>query len=180
MASQSLLTMPRLIIYVPFTRAANGPNQGDLRDNALDLQNQAQTPCVINNINIVQVIAVFAGEEALNPVQAGDILVVHAHGGQNGTGMSDNMGQNVTMNTVLGNLNGMNAGAAAAVFFIVCFSARAGHIAPVWAAAHAVPQPVPVFGAPGIVQGAIALVTRQGTIRNAMFFVGDPRIQQIQ
>lgn len=165
--------MPRLVIYVPFTRNVQGI-PGDLRTNANDLVQQANVPCVVNTIQINTVISIFAGEEQPNSIQNGDILVVNAHGGQNGTGMSDNLGQNITMNAVITNLHGMAAANAGQAFFCVCYSAARNHIARVWKAAH---RRMVVRGAVGVVQGAIAQITRQGTIRNAMFFTNDQRMQ---
>lgn len=169
--------MPRLILYIPFPRHVVGPNQGDLRTNAIDLVNEAAVPCQINGLNITAIIAVFAGEEAANPLLADDILVLHAHGGAADTGLTDNMGNDTTMATAIGNLGVMHADRASMAFMIVCYSASVGHIGPVWKAANV---DMPTYGAPGIVQGAIAQVTRQGTIRHAMFFIGDPRMEEIE
>lgn len=165
--------MPRLIIYIPFSRNVQG-ELGDLRTNAKDLVQQTKKDSSINKIEIKKVISIFAGEEQANSIQNGDILIIHAHGGPDDTSMGDNLGENINMDKVNEKLIAMGSANAAQVFFCACYSAQKNHIARVWKAAH---KGQMVRGATGVVQGAIAQITRGGTIRNAMFFTNDPRMQ---
>lgn len=169
--------MPTLIIYVPFAQIAGNP--GDLRTNAADLVANARVPCSINGVQINRIVAVYANQEAANAAVAGDIVVVHAHGGPGGGGLSDNLGANIALNILDNRLVALNAGAAALVCFAACYSAVANHVGPRFVANNPGPPPN-VTAAHGVVQGAIASITRQGTIRNAMFFNADPRMTVLQ
>jgi hypothetical protein len=165
--------MPNLVIYVPFAPIPAGMLQGDLRTNAVDVFNQAAVPFQLNGLVINNVIVVFAGGEAANPVAPGDILVVHGHGGQNNTVIGDNLGANITQAQLFVNLGVMTAGNAAMAFFVICFSAEHLHSGVVWAAGHPATQ---VYGSDQIVGGALAQITRQGTIRSALFRDDDTRM----
>jgi hypothetical protein len=161
--------MPRLIVYVPFTRG----EQGDLRKNADELLGAA-VPFYVDGIEIDEIVAVFAGEEPKNQIHKGDVLVFHAHGGSDGTALSDNLGEDITMSNALEGLERFGEDAPSAVFFVAGFSAMDGHIASSWKAAH---RTVPVYGSAQAVQGALASMTNRGTIRTRIFSKDDRRMQ---
>lgn len=62
----------------------------------------------------------------------GDYMIVFAHGGEDDTDLSNNMGSKSTMNAVIEKLKAMEADNAEKILFMTCFSALEGHIAPEW------------------------------------------------
>ncbi|MEE3632837.1 hypothetical protein UIA24_01125 [Pseudomonas sp. AL 58] len=163
----------KLCIYIPFLRIPS--SVGDLRRNAVELVEGIRVPCVVDGVVITEVVAIYLNEEAANAIAGGDILIVHAHGAACDGVLADNLGRSITIPKLLVRLKALKADRASLVCFAVCFSALAGCIGPAFVAANPGPRPS-VKAAMGMIEGSIASITRQGTIRNGMFFAHDPRM----
>jgi len=127
--------MPDLVIVIPFNADANC----DLDQGAADMQTffnsitnhvlGENVGAAINSINIVH-------QPTQYQCAAGDYVILFAHGGEEDSVLSNNRGETITMNGAIAKLTAINAGAAARVLFMCCFSGLAGHIGTQWKATH--------------------------------------------
>lgn len=169
--------MARLIVYVPFTRGAVAA--GDLRTNAAELAGAPLAGFAIRGTPITAIVTVFLGEEALpgNQVAAGDIFLLHAHGGPDDfTDLVDNRGEQIDLDTLLANMATLTVANAAAAYFFACFSAQPDHIADVWRGM--VPPAQLVFGSGEVVEGGIIRTTRTA-IRSSIFDLTNRQLTEL-
>jgi hypothetical protein len=161
--------MPQLIIYFPFNQANAGQ---------LDVLYQYLPPDPQASLAGVSIDAVVLGYRNAQPVvNAGDLLVINAHGSDQITRIySARSGGFVRdRDAVVGDLDGMGAATATAVYFAICYSALDNHIAHQWKANHGVQ---PVYGTDDVFEGSIARFSRNN-VSGGIFTNRDRRLRAL-
>lgn len=101
----------------------------DNLDNPLHPGTGVPVKTKVGDIDIIEIIVVYAGEEA-GQVTPGDVLLVNAHGGDGRYyGLTDNNGNDDSKAGVLNRLMTLGAANAAEAIFYCCFSSKPNHIA---------------------------------------------------
>jgi hypothetical protein len=131
--------MANLVIIIPFTADPdcdldNEANNllnffQNLRGNAASVPLGANVGVNISNINIVY-------PETNHAVAEGDYVILFAHGGQDDSALTNNMGQSITVDAAAALLAAKMAQNAAKLLCMCCYSALQTHIAQVWRAEH--------------------------------------------
>lgn len=143
--------MSRLVIYVPFP-ANRGSN---LEWNAEELRT-SHLP------DFTRVVVVYKDEEGVrgNQVQAGDVLIVHAHGATTDTNAYDNTptDRGLSRSQLISRLQTLRAPEASKCYFAICHSALEGHIADYWKTKYGARQWI--YGRQGQMHGGLIRRTR--------------------
>lgn len=164
--------MAMLILYIPFAESGTG----DLRTNAREIAGAIKFPATKCGIPIEGVVVAYLEEERDKALNAGDILVVHAHGGKSDTILCDNQGAQIFQEELMARLTLLNAFQASEAYFFLCYSGLRNHIAPVFKRRA---ETCAVFGIDSVAEGALGQMTRQGTCKSAIWSAESGQLQEI-
>lgn len=165
--------MAMLTLYIPFAESGTG----DLRANAKEIAKAIKFPATKNGNSIDGVVVAFLEEERDKAINAGDVLVVHAHGGKSDTILCDNQGAQIAQDELMARLRLLNAFKASEAYFFLCYSGLKNHIAPVFKRQA---EGCEVYGIDSVAEGALVQMTRQGTCKNAIWSADSGQLQEIE